>query len=260
VICSKSAGIIKAYSPELIVLPILPEGNESKGDIVKDLNEKGLIERIHSFVIGPGLGRDGTMLNAVVDLIEEIKSKKKLLICDGDLLHFVSKCPEIIKGYKNAILTPNASEYTRLMETMLTSEEQEISDDKQMLHLLCEKLGNVTIVKKGAKDLICNGNGNIYVCEEIGSNRRCGGQGDVLAGTIGIFAHWSSLTSRENDKNKQHDPILLACLSSCTVVRHAANLAFRKHYRGTTTPDIITELGAAFQDLFPIGFPMEETK
>lgn len=49
--CKEAAPIIKSYSPELIVLPILDDA-----DAVKKIEP--WLSRLHTLVIGPGLGRD----------------------------------------------------------------------------------------------------------------------------------------------------------------------------------------------------------
>lgn len=62
VFCNKEAAVvIKSYSPELIVLPVLDDP-EAKQKI------EPWLERLHVVLIGPGLGR----LPATFEVIEEV--------------------------------------------------------------------------------------------------------------------------------------------------------------------------------------------
>jgi NAD(P)H-hydrate repair Nnr-like enzyme with NAD(P)H-hydrate dehydratase domain len=57
---------------------------------------------------------------------------------------------------------------------------------------LSRKLGNVTVMQKGAVDVISNGD-DVLKCDEQGGLKRCGGQGDILSGQIGTMLAWSKL-------------------------------------------------------------------
>lgn len=61
-----AATVIKTYSPELIVYPVLdsPDGLEEMID---------LLPRMHSIVIGPGLGRKESLLSTVAAVINKVK-------------------------------------------------------------------------------------------------------------------------------------------------------------------------------------------
>lgn len=192
VFCTKSASIMKTYSPELIIYPILPEGDDKNDQIMKEFYDKSFFERIHTFVIGPGLGRDQTTYEAVKNLMNEMKKFKKNLVLDGDILFHISNSPELIKGYQKAILTPNNNEYTRLIEKILSNEEKKETDEMIKLNNLCKALGNVVIIKKGEIDWICNGNNTIIGIDEEGTNRRCGGQGKFLIFKIRGHSCWNS--------------------------------------------------------------------
>lgn len=248
VFCTQSASIMKTYSPELIIYPILPEGDQKNEKIIQDFTDKGFIERIHTFVIGPGLGRDKTTFQAVQELITEMKKSKKNLILDGDMLYLISNFPDLIKGYSKAILTPNHNEYTRLIENILSSEEKKEKDEMIKLNNLCKALGNVIIIKKGETDLICNGKDVIYEVDEEGTYRRCGGQGDILAGVLGVFSHWGSI----HKDDLGHDSDILSCLGGCILTRASARNAFNKNKRGTTTPDIINCIAETFDKTFEL--------
>lgn len=58
-ICEPSAGnVIKTYSPDCIVHGILQYGRDAE-EIRKDID--GLCDRLHTMIVGPGMGRDDHM-------------------------------------------------------------------------------------------------------------------------------------------------------------------------------------------------------
>jgi hypothetical protein len=70
-------------------------------------------------VIGPGLGRKNLAV-AVTKLVIEAAVKANLsLVIDADGLWAITYYMEIIKGYKNCILTPNSVEFERLRVKIL---------------------------------------------------------------------------------------------------------------------------------------------
>ncbi|XP_052871623.1 ATP-dependent (S)-NAD(P)H-hydrate dehydratase, partial [Anopheles cruzii] len=63
VFCPQAAAqVIKSYSPELIVHPLLDSNNAI-------MQIEPWLERLHVLVIGPGLGRDRLILQTVAELI-----------------------------------------------------------------------------------------------------------------------------------------------------------------------------------------------
>ena len=103
---------------------------------------------------------------------------------DADGLWLVAQNLSLIKGYKNCVLTPNAVEFDRLVESAISQEL--LSTDsilrnlkspaiESRLQALCLSLGGLTVIRKGEQDMICAG-GNVYVINATGSLRRCGGQ------------------------------------------------------------------------------------
>ena len=113
----EAAGPIKSYSPELIVHPLLrsdaslvqceePQRAEALLKAVERIAQ--VLTRLDALVIGPGLGRDASVYEVTRTIIEKAKEANLPLILDGDALYFISLEPGMEKGYKNAILTPNA--------------------------------------------------------------------------------------------------------------------------------------------------------
>ncbi|KAM9039530.1 ATP-dependent (S)-NAD(P)H-hydrate dehydratase isoform 5-T6 [Sarcophilus harrisii] len=150
VFCTKDAApVIKSYSPELIVHPVL-----DSPDAVNEV-EKWL-PRLHAIVLGPGLGRDDALLENAKGIIEKTKDRGIPLIIDADGIWLISLQPSLIQDYQKAILTPNCMEFKRLYEVMFNT-----SVDSSDLHgcvlKLSQALGNLTIVLKGEKDVISDG-------------------------------------------------------------------------------------------------------
>jgi ATP-dependent NAD(P)H-hydrate dehydratase len=138
-------------------------------------------------------------------------------------------------------------------------------DVKNQVQELAKIMGGVTILRKGRTDLISAGSTVVEVIEE-GSPRRCGGQGDLLAGSLGVALHWahSHSLSYTNDNEDQGYPILnelyanseeapnvLACIFASILTRRAARLAFAQHKRATSSVEILSSIGEAFESMVP---------
>ncbi|GIX89107.1 ATP-dependent [Caerostris darwini] len=244
VFCTKDASqVIKSYSPELIVHPIL-DSPTFKEDILLHLPS------MHSLVIGPGLGRDDAIFSTIHHLIDLAKGRNLPLVFDADSLFYLKDAPKVIESYSKAILTPNKIEFARLYNSIFKEElnrEATMDDVKQLSKIL----GNVTIVKKGAIDIISNGTATV-LCNEPGSTRRCGGQGDLLSGSMGVFNYWAHnyYENRPKNKNGLQNATLLAALGACMLTRRCNYLAFEKFKRSTITTDMISEIHTAFTSLF----------
>ncbi|KAK8470927.1 hypothetical protein PHAVU_003G091700 [Phaseolus vulgaris] len=259
VFCTKDAApVIKSYSPELIVHPVLEEsygvGEENKRSISsKVLAEVDKwMERFDCLVVGPGLGRDPFLLDCVSELMRHARQSNIPIVIDGDGLFLVTNNIDLVRGYPLAVLTPNVNEYKRLVQKVLNSEVNN-EDAPQQLISLAKQIGGVTILRKGNSDLISDGN-SVQAVSIYGSPRRCGGQGDILSGSVGVFLSWArkhilSADSKSHLSNK--NPTVLGCIAGSTILRKAASLAFLKKKRSTVTGDIIECLGQCLEDISP---------
>lgn len=245
IFCTDLAAIpIKSYSPEIIVHPVFKEKLSSKSsDNPERADIKAIakwLDGLHAIVVGPGLGRDPLLWEDVGKFVQEVKAKELPLVMDGDGLNMICENPDLIMGYKHAILTPNVVEFKRLVKAILPDKKEDEVTVKQ----LAEKLGNVTIIQKGKHDVVSNGKTEDITCYKTGSPRRCGGQGDLLAGTLAAFASWGYLKSK-SDHPVENWPVL-AAFAACTLTRHCSSLAFSESKRATTTPDMIAKIGNGF--------------
>ncbi|XP_012607428.1 ATP-dependent (S)-NAD(P)H-hydrate dehydratase isoform X3 [Microcebus murinus] len=240
VFCAREAApVIKAYSPELIVHPILDSPNA-----VHEV-EKWL-PRLHALVVGPGLGRDDVLLKNVKGILEASKARGIPVVVDADGLWLVAQQPALIQGYQKAVLTPNHMEFGRLYEAVLRGPADSADHHGSVLRL-SQALGNVTVVLKGEHDVISDGQ-QVLTCSQEGSSRRCGGQGDLLSGSLGVLVHWALLAGPE--KTNGSSPLLVAAFGACALTRLCNYQAFQKHGRSTTTTDMVAEVGVAFSKLF----------
>ncbi|XP_043928598.1 ATP-dependent (S)-NAD(P)H-hydrate dehydratase isoform X2 [Protopterus annectens] len=240
VFCTKDAApVIKSYSPELIVHPVLDHPSA-----VEEV--ENWLPRLHSLVVGPGLGREDAILKHAKGILEKAIMKGIPIVIDADGLWLIAQQPFIIQGYRKAILTPNMVEFNRLYEAVIQNPVDSSNHHGCVLRL-SQAMGNLTVVQKGEQDLISDGE-KVLVCSHEGSRRRCGGQGDLLSGSLGVFAHWAFLAGPE--KTNSASPSLVAAFGACSLTRQCNNQAFQKYGRSTTTTDMISEIGTAFTKLF----------
>lgn len=224
--CTKSAStVIKGYSPDLIVHPLLDSENA--------INEiEPWLDRLHVILIGPGLGRDTNILATVTELVKLCKRLNKPLVFDADGLFLISQDISLIRGYPKTILTPNVAEFTRLFG--------ETGDEK------IKDLGpDITIIEKGSKDRIYNStNGAVsFECPPGGSGRRCGGQGDLMSGVIATFYHWSL-------EKKHPNAAFVAAYGGSFLTKKCNEYAFSLKGRSMMTSDMIEQIHNVFDEFF----------
>ncbi|KAL0876467.1 hypothetical protein Bca101_026172 [Brassica carinata] len=255
VFCTKDAApVIKSYSPELIVHPVLEESytiSHFSEEESRKVQERVVaevdkwMERFDCLVIGPGLGRDPFLLECVSKIMLLAKKFNVPFVVDGDGLFLVTNSIGLLSSYPLAVLTPNVNEYKRLVLKVLNCEVDEQNAEDQ-LRSLANQIGGVTILRKGRSDLISNGE----IVSIYGSPRRCGGQGDILSGSVAVFLSWAQQLISGHESLLEN-PAILGCIAASGLLRKAASLAFAKHKRSTLTSDIIECLGASLEDICP---------
>ncbi|RAO72714.1 uncharacterized protein BHQ10_008726 [Talaromyces amestolkiae] len=292
VICEKSAApVIKAYSPNLMVHPILPSTASVSDSPSKDPASLAspildMLPRLHVLVIGPGLGRDGVTQKVVIEIMKEARNKSVPFVLDADGLMLVIEKPDLVKGYKECILTPNVVEFGRLAKALGVQvpnakdqdDEQQLSKASEACEKLSQALGGVTIIQKGAKDVISNGVTSI-ISDLRGGLKRSGGQGDTLTGSLGTLMAWraayhdglwdsgeksskSTAQSKEEvqaeieNKDTKMSPtttLLLAAYAGSAITRDCSRRAFESRGRSLQASDLTDQVHEAFLDL--IGEP-----
>uniref|UniRef100_A0A336MQX3 ATP-dependent (S)-NAD(P)H-hydrate dehydratase n=1 Tax=Culicoides sonorensis TaxID=179676 RepID=A0A336MQX3_CULSO len=228
IFCPQSAAtVIKSYSPELIVHPVL-NSSHALAQI------EPWLERLHVCIIGPGLGRDRSILQTVTDLIKICRQLEKPLIIDADGLFLLTQDISLVKDYRGLILTPNAIEFSRLFGNI---------DDKLVATM--ETLGQgVTVLEKGPQDRIYDTNLNFRIeCPNGGSGRRCGGQGDILCGVLATFYNWAI-------EVQETSPAVIACYAASVFTKACNKYAFQQKGRSMTASDMIEQIHSVFEDEF----------
>jgi len=173
------------------------------------------------------------------------------MVLDADGLLFVQNNPDVVEGYKYAILTPNVMEFARLCKTKGIDPKQ--GEPEKVCEKLAKAFGGVTIIQKGAKDYISNGEQTL-VCDVQGGLKRSGGQGDTLTGTLATFLAWKTAYQ---EKLWDHDGSLgdgelvaLCAFGASAITRTCSKLAFEKKGRSLQASDLSVEVPSAFSYLF----------
>ncbi|KAJ5890180.1 hypothetical protein N7504_010990 [Penicillium tannophilum] len=295
VLCERSAApVIKGYSPNLMVHPLLPSTDSVENP--KSIDAPALagpiismLSRLHALVIGPGLGRDGVTLKVVAEVIKEARSRSIPFVLDADGLLVVTEDPSLIKGYKECILTPNVVEFGRLAKALGvdTPSQADIgkeggdktSKESDACQQLSNALGGVTILQKGPHDVISNGTTSI-INDIKGGLKRSGGQGDTLTGSLGTLLAWRAAyheklwdsSEKENEKEAESredvqaelesdmrmspvTTLLLAAWAGSSITRECSRQAFEAKGRSMQASDLTDEVHKSFLKL--IGEPEE---
>lgn len=122
-----------------------------------------VLDRMHTVIVGPGLGRDEVSLKLTYHLLRLAQSKEKQLVIDADGLWLINQHIDVIRGYPKAILTPNAMELKRLCDAIAEVDQSEVPTDdfsgdegrRQLIQWAAKRLDGPVILSKGKDDLIC---------------------------------------------------------------------------------------------------------
>ena len=226
----------------------------SGDDVAKPILD--MLPRLHVLVIGPGLGRDPITLKQVASIIKAARSRDPPvpMVLDADCLWLIQQQPDLIKGYKDCILTPNVVEFARLAKAIHSNVK---SGDPNECKKLAEALGGVCIIQKGREDYISNGQ-STTICDLQGGLKRSGGQGDTLTGSLGTFLAWREIYHDGSwDVGKEPmsraDTLLVAAFAGSAITRECSRRAFEKRGRSLQAGDLTEEVHQAFLTL--IGEP-----
>lgn len=255
--------VIKTYSPNLMVHPYMrQEKNLGKDETIDSISDTvvAMLDRLNVIVIGPGLGRDPAMQETCARVIKAAKKKNISFVLDADGLYLAQTQPDLVKGYKECILTPNVVEFGRLAQA------QNIDTAKEDPTKLCEKLANafggVTIIQKGKVDYISNGSQTL-ISDGEGGLKRSGGQGDTLTGSLATLlayrkCYLDRLWEHENDM-KSDELLALVAYGGSAITRECSRLAFKEKGRSLQASDLTEHVHTAFLDLLGEK-PTEESK
>ena len=262
IVCHEDAAIpIKSYSPELMVVPYKHD------NLSEVLSTHLLTGRLHGVIIGPGLGRKDSVLVACREFVIQARKDHPSMpiIIDADALSLFTQKEHstiLLQHLHNLnthtdtnnntthvcapiVLTPNAAEYSRLINNFSSSSSLERSFQGL----------NIILIRKGQFDNIVsyNINGKSITCWEEGGLKRSGGIGDILAGCLGSFLAWQNIIRShsliDDNGDQPQDASLMACWMACTIVKQATKQAYQKYYRSMTAPDILPYIGPTLHNL-----------
>ncbi|KAK0754259.1 H-hydrate dehydratase [Schizothecium vesticola] len=258
VICTPTAAaVIKTYSPNLMVHPLMRSSSGTPGTQDEDPapiadSIIALLPRLHVLVIGPGLGRDPLMHAVCARVIRAARERGMPLVLDADALLLVASQPELVRGYGLAVLTPNVVEFARLSKALGVGEGEGVE-------ALARELGGVMVLQKGRVDRLSDGRegGTTWTVDVEGGLKRSGGQGDTLTGSVATFLAWrkaylEGLWDEEGEGGRlgEEETVALAVFGGSAVTRECSRLAFAKHGRSLQASDLTGEVHTAFMTLF----------
>ncbi|OSX77728.1 hypothetical protein BU14_0135s0002 [Porphyra umbilicalis] len=255
---ASAAPSIQSFSPELMV-----QHAPSAGAVLD------LLPRMHGLLVGPGLGRSEEGLDLAAAVLTDVFKGGPAargghrgdipVVLDADALYLLaarSGVWEAARAYRGRLLlTPNAAEATRLGAAAAKLGLCAPGAGGPELAALLGPRG--VLVAKGAADVLSwrAPAGGQWRVEGGGSPRRAGGQGDVLAGCLAAAAVWEGLAAPPvggADGGAGPPPAPpAAAFAACVVARHAQAAAFAKRKRAMGATDVLAEVGAAFEELFP---------
>ena len=212
-----------------------------------------MLPRLHVIVIGPGLGRDSLMQETCARVIEAAKKENMPFVLDADGLFLVQTRPDLVKGYRECILTPNVVEFGRLAKSVGVEVPKEgEAGGEQVCAKVARALGGVLIIQKGAVDYISNGDKTI-VGDLEGGRKRSGGQGDTLTGSLATLlayrkAYLDGIWEVEGRLGRE-ELLILAAFGGSSITRECSRLAFRKNGRSLQASDLTEMIPVAFDNL-----------
>ena len=162
-------------TPTEVVTKLLP-GNGWASEVLQGL------DRFHSVVIGPGLGRSDSTTLSTRDVIARCPLP---VIVDGDGLFALAWSGEGAASVLRArtaptVLTPHDGEYALLMGSRTGS------DRIVAARRLAAQTGAIVLLK-GAATVVADPHGTAYVVDSGDERLATAGTGDVLSGIIGAF-------------------------------------------------------------------------
>lgn len=201
---------------------VFSEGEEVIDDSAVDRFVE-IQERMHSALIGPGIGRNDATRNAVGHMVS---SSNIPLVLDADALHLID--PENLP--ENTVVTPHMGEFKALFGKDVP---EDIAEREGLVREMAEKYG-IIIVLKGPVDIVSDGKNSALNRSGV-ARMSVGGSGDVLAGLI------SSLIGRGMEP---YDAARLGAFIS----GYAGEKAFEEKSYGMIAGDIIDKIPAVLKE------------
>lgn len=194
---------------------------------LKELEEK--INWANVIAIGPGLCREETTKNAVIEILRSYKSKK--IVIDADAIYAIG-CEEFKKlNLKGKVLTPHHQEFADMIGVGLDELKKNLLSYGKSFTV---ESGSY-LVLKGAPTIIFNPAGEAFINTTGNPGLAKFGSGDVLTGMIAGFL-------------AQTEEIEEALISAVYIHSLAADLLLeQKTEYGYTSEDLIEEIPNAIK-------------
>ncbi|MEB3774114.1 MAG: NAD(P)H-hydrate dehydratase, partial [Desulfurococcales archaeon] len=225
-LASPSRAAEEAAARSSTVLPIrLGGGHLSRGHVDEVLRAA---ERVHSIVVGPGLGDYGEALEAASILIERLKSKPIVVDADGLKALDPGICRE---GCGALVITPHRGEAARLLGS--PGEPRAMAEELARTY-------RATVLLKGPTDYIC-GPSRCRVNRSGTPNMSVGGTGDVLSGVIAAFL------ARRTSLGRSLDPLNTAA-AAAYITGRTGELAVEAVGENISALDVIEKINNAIQE------------
>ncbi len=218
---SSVANTIRSYSPNLIVEPL--PGEVYSMNALEKIDP--LLERVTAVAIGPGLGLEDKTIEATVETLKILKSKRMPTVVDADALKVIPA--KQVTG-STMVLTPHQGEFTILTGEKITGKKLE--EKMEIVKNWSRKL-KATILLKAHWDIISNGE-KVKVNITGNPGMTVGGTGDVLTGCCAAILSWGK------------DPFTAATAASF-INGTAGDLAAQEKGYHITATDIIENIPRA---------------
>lgn len=174
------AGVIRSFSPNLIVKPLAGDRLS-----LKNVGEvEPLIKNSTAVAVGAGLGLEPETFEAVDELVRRVGVLKKPILIDADGLKAIAESKPDLEGLA-AVLTPHAGEFKMLTGVTLPKGWLErVPYVKE-----ASRSWKSVILLKAHEDIISDGE-KVKVNRTGNPGMTVGGTGDVLAGVVATFIGW----------------------------------------------------------------------
>lgn len=223
---------IKILAQQMLDSATVISYEDSGKEFLSDVNVKGLEEKINwanVIAVGPGLGREETTKNAVIEILRNHKSKK--IVIDADGITALGNDEYKKLNLKGKVLTPHHKEFADMVGIALDELEKNLL--KYGKNFSTEN--GCYLVLKGAPTIIFNPAGETFINTAGNPGLAKFGSGDVLTGVIAGFL-------------AQSDDIEDALISAVYIHSLAADLLLEeKTEYGYTSEDLIEEIPNAIK-------------
>jgi len=178
--CLRSGvGLLTTHLPKQAMLPLqvyLPEAMISPDKSDNCFSQVPDLQPYNAVGVGPGLGKEKETVNALKQLIQEVKVP---MVLDADALNIISENKTWLSFLpERTIITPHPKEFERLFGKTDNS-QQRLEFQREM-----SKQYKIIIVLKGANTSVTFPNGSCFFNSTGNPGMATAGSGDVLTGII----------------------------------------------------------------------------